>query len=298
MPVPRPNCLVCDGGATSVDERASRSLSLPADFRVRRCDGCGFRWLDPTPTDAEYADIYEASYFTGAETQPRGLAVRFPPVGDDYEADTIPTRRATFTKRVRRIARMRGGTGTVLDVGAATGEFLAETRDAGFDVVGLEPSAHARDRARERFGLLLEAGDLARFDDRGRTFDVVHMSHVFEHVTDPVGVLDRVRSLLKPGGLFVIEIPNQFCSPVTRLVRWVKGPVPRSANSIHHPHFFGRRHIVRLLERHGFRILACRTSFPEQWTKTVLHRAVGLYEWGLDRIGLEGKNIEVYATPR
>ena len=46
----------------------------------------------------------------------------------------------------------------------------------------------------------------ADFDTDG--FDAVTMSHVIEHVPDPVAFLDKCRRVLRPGGRLVLSTPN------------------------------------------------------------------------------------------
>jgi SAM-dependent methyltransferase len=60
-------------------------------------------------------------------------------------------------------------------------------------------------------------GPIERFETT-RTFDVVTLWDVFEHLVDPVGVLSRVRRLLRPGGLLAFTTHN-LDAPLARLLR-------------------------------------------------------------------------------
>jgi 2-polyprenyl-3-methyl-5-hydroxy-6-metoxy-1,4-benzoquinol methylase len=40
-------------------------------------------------------------------------------------------------------------------------------------------------------------------------FDLICISHVLEHLTDPYEIMDLFGSLLKPGGLLLVDIPNE-----------------------------------------------------------------------------------------
>jgi SAM-dependent methyltransferase len=75
-------------------------------------------------------------------------------------------------------------------------------------VDGIDFDAKAIESAKFKYGLTLRHGELqaARFPE-GR-FDAVTLSHVIEHVPDPVALLSEVRRILKPGGHLVLTTPN------------------------------------------------------------------------------------------
>lgn len=50
-------------------------------------------------------------------------------------------------------------------------------------------------------------GDASRLPLRARSVDVVLMFSVLEHLADPQAALDRIREVLKPRGLLVMEVP-------------------------------------------------------------------------------------------
>jgi SAM-dependent methyltransferase len=114
--------------------------------------------------------------------------------------------------KVLDLARRRGGTGPVLDVGCGNGLFLAYARDGGWtDLTGLEVSPTAAASARHRLPeatvlqVPLDAADLPQ-----EHFAVIGLWDVLEHLPSPRRALLRVTSLLRPGGLVVVSTPNRF----------------------------------------------------------------------------------------
>jgi 2-polyprenyl-3-methyl-5-hydroxy-6-metoxy-1,4-benzoquinol methylase len=104
-----------------------------------------------------------------------------------------------------------GGRKSVLDVGCATG-FLAEALvQRGCVVSGIEYDADAAEQARRHLDQLV-VGDLNDLDLAeafgGRTFDVIILGDILEHLVDPAVVLAGLVVLLAPGGSVVISIPN------------------------------------------------------------------------------------------
>lgn len=125
-----------------------------------------------------------------------------------YETTIDPTVSNTSHNQVMSLVP-RGS--TVLDVGCATG-YLAEALTArGCAVDGIEYDASAAEKARPHLGHLV-VGDLVTMDlarELGdRRYDVIVCADILEHLPDPVDVLRRLVTLLRPGGAVVISIPN------------------------------------------------------------------------------------------
>jgi SAM-dependent methyltransferase len=95
----------------------------------------------------------------------------------------------------------------VLDVGCGSGADLARLRDLGWSTEGLEFDHRAAEAARLR-GLHVREGELSAQRYPSQTFDAVILSHVIEHVHDPVDLLSECSRILRPGGKVVILTPN------------------------------------------------------------------------------------------
>jgi 2-polyprenyl-3-methyl-5-hydroxy-6-metoxy-1,4-benzoquinol methylase len=98
--------------------------------------------------------------------------------------------------------------GRLLDVGCGDGGRLARWQAMGWEVEGQEVDATATERARTLRGLRVHLGALSRLALPGSTFDIVTMSHVIEHVPDPLATLKECHRLLKPGGRLIAVTPN------------------------------------------------------------------------------------------
>lgn len=296
MPLSRPACPICACDARMPDAKATRLLALGPPFAVVRCTGCGLRRLEPMPTDDEYGLLYETSYFGGHRDAPVPSWIK-EYASITYEEALTEARLEAYRARLRRLAAAFPHRGTLLDVGMATGEFAAMARADGWNVTGLEVSEEACKAARER-GIEAHCTSLheCRLD---RRFDVVHLHHVFEHFTDPRAALDRLKSLMSPNALLILEVPNQFESWTRRLVnaiRWITGSeVQRSVLSIHHPVFYSQASIANLLTGTGFEMAWRRTYFPERWTGPVYRQVLRAIDYVADRLGGKGENIEIAA---
>jgi SAM-dependent methyltransferase len=197
-------------------------LSVPDDWRkplndisfeVWKCPHDGFAKVLPTPSGDVLADHYDIDdYYTHSEgrkatygTCPavfrllESLAWR----GDHGLQDPLPYLMDML--RSRNLTR-------VLDIGAGTGVLLTRLDAAGFTVAGVEPDGNARSRQLD-FPLSVHAGSAENIPEalNEKSFDLVLMTHVFEHVADPMAVLFNCRRLLSDQGRVFIEVPNADC---------------------------------------------------------------------------------------
>ena len=203
--------------ATELFQGPDRLLGLPGTFSVVRCQTCGLIRQDPRPTAATMEYYYPPAY------EPYSIAI-------DDEPSRIArwSRRHGMNKRRRAIERLVG-TGRLLDVGCATGNFLNEmARTERWHVEGVEPNVTAAAYGCDRFGLLIHEGNLEKVALPDASFDVVTMWNVFEHLHTPMANLREVARLLRSGGLYVFSIPNLNSVEARHLGRlWMGWELPR-----------------------------------------------------------------------
>jgi len=113
-------------------------------------------------------------------------------------------------------------------------------------VTGTEYSDGAARFARDVLKLPVCVGVLEDLKFPDHSFDVVVMWHVLEHVSDPRPTLAEVARILRPGGLFMVAVPN-FGSVEARLTRagWFHLDMPRHLS--HHT----RASLARILTAAG-----------------------------------------------
>ncbi len=98
--------------------------------------------------------------------------------------------------------------GSLLDVGCGTGEFMDEMRRAGWNVHGLERDAAASAWARERLQLSVATGSVQALPSFASSFEVITLWHVLEHLYDPSGALELLHQRLREHGILVLAVPN------------------------------------------------------------------------------------------
>jgi 2-polyprenyl-3-methyl-5-hydroxy-6-metoxy-1,4-benzoquinol methylase len=183
-------------------------------FQIVRCGQCA--QVVTTPVPADIGRYYPAGYY--GDKQGR----RFPAVMEWLQEKLYAWRSGQVLRRLK-IKNAR-----VLDIGCGRGLLLRAFQQNGCDVTGTEFSDGACRFAREILRLPVRVGLLPELNFPANSFDVVVMWHVLEHVSDPRPMVAEVARILRPGGLFLVAVPN-FGSPEARLTKvgWFHLDTPR-----------------------------------------------------------------------
>jgi len=106
----------------------------------------------------------------------------------------------------------------ILDVGCRRGRTLhSMMQKVDIQAYGIEPDENEAAMATSH-GIQMHAGVIETFAPGDLRFDQIQMLHVLEHLHDPLQCLIHLRSLLKPNGRLVIEVPDMM-APV-RTLKW------------------------------------------------------------------------------
>ena len=237
----------------------ARDYVTGEEFAVGHCADCGLDLTQPQPE--AISAYYPAEYYGRLGTR------RFP-------APVEWGQRTLYGWRAKAVERIAGGLGRVLDIGCGPGALLDAFRRRGWETLGTELTEESAARARQS-GMPMHVGPLDSWPWPDGHFDAVSMWHVLEHWPEPLPVLKRVWSLLRPGGVFLVSVPN-FGSPEARLARdgWFHLDVPR-----HLVHFTGGS-LGAVLTAVGFSIRKRSFFAPEFDTFSLVQSA-------LNRLGLK-----------
>jgi len=128
----------------------------------------------------------------------------------------------TLRDRIARIPRQNKGR-RLLEIGAAAGCLTIGLEEAGYECIGIEPDAHARQMAQElaaalgRTCLVLE-GRAEKIPFPDRSFEVVVANSVLEHVSDIDACFQEISRILVPSGIFWFETASSM-SPFQHEIR-------------------------------------------------------------------------------
>jgi 2-polyprenyl-3-methyl-5-hydroxy-6-metoxy-1,4-benzoquinol methylase len=149
------------------------------EWNAVRCRECGLGYLNPRPSLEEIERYYPRAYFD--------------------------QRNGNLERYSREAAYLSGHPGRLLDIGAASGAFLALMRDRGWDVLGIEPAAAAE----SPYGVpIIKDAFPGTTSLPAGHFDAITAWAVFEHLHDPAASFRECARLLRPAGKLVIQVPN------------------------------------------------------------------------------------------
>ena len=212
----------------------------PGTFRLDRCRSCDHVFQNPALSLAGL-DFYYGDFYDG--------------VGADELEAVFASSATPYEGRAELVRRHVEGTDPAawLDVGTGHGHFclmarrtFPDTRFEGLDLGDAVLTAARRgwiDDAHQ--GLLPEvAPDLAN------RFDVVSMHHYLEHTRDPSADLAAARTVLRPGGHLLIEVPDPDSRAGALLGRWW-GPWFQPQ----HQHLMPLANLCERLREQGFTVV-------------------------------------------
>jgi SAM-dependent methyltransferase len=160
--------------------------------QVVRCEQCNLVYVNPRPLQdlllSGYADAEDPLF--AAQNEPR-----------------IQTFHKTLQATLKRL-HMSGEGKRVLDVGCAGGAFLVAAQKCGFEAVGVEPARWMAAFGRKTYGVDIRSGILAPGMFPEKSFDMITLWDVVEHLPQPKETLDLIHSLLKPGGILLVNYPD------------------------------------------------------------------------------------------
>lgn len=103
--------------------------------------------------------------------------------------------------------------GRLLDVGCASGDFLAYARARGWGVEGTELSGNCIRFVNEVMNIKVHYGHLQEIDFAPSNYDAIALRHSVEHLCDPIGDLKHLGERLTPSGVLLITTPEHAKDP-------------------------------------------------------------------------------------
>ena len=232
--IPR-ECPTC-GEQTSAVELEKDHLTLV------RCARCSMVYVSPAFDEDHYREMYGSSDY---QTIMRDLGES----SHDYRVQRFGR------ERVETMARFVDGPAPVyLDVGCSTGFVVEAARDRGWRACGIDLNASAIRFGQER-GLELRVATLEDAGFAPGSFDAISLFDVLEHLLHPRDTLAQCLSLLRPGAILYLYVPN-FDSAS----RLLMGADAHFIWPTHHLNYYTPVTLSNFLQRHGLAVELVQTE--------------------------------------
>ncbi|MGF1679621.1 MAG: class I SAM-dependent methyltransferase [Candidatus Methylacidiphilales bacterium] len=190
-----PACTVCGSVMTQKMRHYTSGNTVFTGMHIRQCMACGMAYAAPMPSE-QMLDEYNAGFFDHL-SQSRILT--------QDQKDWLS---AVVQLRIEYLLKSTSGQLPeplrVLEVGPGPGFFPLGLRQRGFQFgyLGVETDVPTREELKQ-----LGLDSVGSLENVSNTFNLCVMSHVLEHVTDPVRFVNQWMRHLEPGGLLFIEVP-------------------------------------------------------------------------------------------
>lgn len=226
-------CPICSAGSFSEKAKYKASSQIFANRHIVRCSKCHTLMVHPLPVKHQLDHYYHAYWKreTFEEMLPlfeAQAAARF-----EFFRPFMPE------EETLRVLDMGAGFGLIHDIMQK-----AAGRDITYDAVEIDPLAVDYLRTHIKPRVIFD-----RLEDVRGSYQIILLSHIIEHVANPVHFLDNLTQHVHSRGILFIEVPNQ----------------DHKFKSVNEPHlfFFDRQTLSHLVVQSGFDVLHVDICGPQ-----------------------------------
>lgn len=189
-----PVCLFC-GNTKTTSTPFEDTVFNNKTFEYVQCTRCDLIFVHPLPNIDDITKMYPVEYQGALTAKAYG----------GYDA--------LFEK-----IKAAGDFKTILDYGCGGGRFTVEAVEKGFDVTGVEYNPDLVSNLGKTFtkAAFLTIDDFYKADKK---YDIIFLSNVLEHLTNPKEIMLKLKERLNKNGLFVLEGPVENNFNLTQLTR-------------------------------------------------------------------------------
>ncbi|MDP2388223.1 MAG: class I SAM-dependent methyltransferase [Bacteroidota bacterium] len=192
-------------------------------FNFCSCNSCGLLFIDPIPSEDDLALMYPPSYQQGVSKQLDNLDFEQPGLRHSYG-------------RIMPILKSRGTSAKVVDFGCGNGKFVWNAVNNNVNIEGVEffeeQVNHLRKNIPEtKFYTVKE------FIESEEKYDIIFLSNVVEHFTNPKKELQQLMVKLSDGGLLVAEGPLEMNRSFVNYCKWKYFKLRKFFSSSYHTAF-------------------------------------------------------------
>ncbi len=195
------SCPICNSNNKSLIKKINFSLfeghPMQGGYDLVQCLDCSFIYADTKVTQVELDDYYSnLSKYESKEISTGGGY-------NDYDRNRL----IDTAKYIS--SQFKDKTLAIADIGCAIGGLLEQLKNEGFiNLTGIDPSISCVNITKNEKGINCLHASLFELNESFGKYDLVILSHVWEHILDLEAALESIEKILKPNGSIYVECPN------------------------------------------------------------------------------------------
>ncbi|MBM3168684.1 MAG: class I SAM-dependent methyltransferase [Bacteroidetes bacterium] len=215
-----------------------------------KCQECRVVFANPMADEKELQDYYQHYYEKDLYE-----ATHYKSIILNHFKRIATLEPIRIKKEARYLGLLQAGH-TFLDVGCGLGLGLAYAHRLDCTLFATEFDQGALDFVQEHFPVSTYQGDIWGAKYPEAYFDFIHISHVIEHVLDPIAYLKEMKRILKPGGILAIGTPDSSSKMYSlhRTFYLLHLQVPDIVDGLEHTFIFPKATLAALCKQQGFLI--------------------------------------------
>ncbi len=235
-------CPVCGGKNLKKFSVNTRDIKQSKNLVLLKCRKCEVIFAENFHEDR--SNIYGETYAAW---------------GNIYDAkkenQIARAKQEAFKNQIKHILKLLNDSNVkALDVGAGNGYLMECLEELKFEVWGTEISFHSAGICEKKFPGKIHFGKLEKANYPAKFFDVVFLTDVLEHISDPKETMKEIGRILKDNGYVFIISPNY--SSITRKIMggyWFQ-------YKYEHIFYYNKKSLAYLLNSSGFRLLEFKNN--------------------------------------
>jgi len=249
-------CLNCGGVISETAYRfmlRDRRKGLPGSWQLVECNSCGVIFMLSMPTEEQLTLYYSAYSNNQKVNYSRGIGSRYPSFRKLFH-------RLSGDADPRDFVEIPNG-GRILDYGCGQAEYLSDYHSRGVKISGAEMNSDVVKACQEVGYDVHKVNDLSSIPFADKTFDVVYLMQVFEHLRDPQVFMGELSRVTKMGGALYLAVPNS--ASIWRKIfstNWVSGWF-----APFHLFHYNSEALTSMAAKHGFVATKIWRNTPESW---------------------------------
>lgn len=217
------------------------------------CPNCKLEFIYDQPTFEEIKKIYSNEYYKAWGME------------DGENNEVALMKKFTFRNMLKKILPYKKG-GNILDIGTASGFLLEEAKKLGFEPYGVELSEYSSSIAKKKFGDdRIYNGILQDAPFKNNFFDIITMTDLLEHISNPLDILKKCYDILKNvdngGGYIMITVPDTYSFTHNIMKsKWTQ-------YKLEHLFYFNKKNMEIIAKYTGFEIIYIKPAVKTMTVK-------------------------------